>query len=112
MGAYGEWVAVRHLRDQGMAVLATNWHCKYGEIDIVARDGGTLVVCEVKTRTSQSHGTGAEAVTAHKATRLRRLAAHWMEVHRVQPEAVRIEVLSVRVPPRGAAEVERIMGVA
>ena len=112
VGAYGERVAAQHLIRQGMAVLCTNWRCKYGEIDIVARDGDTLVICEVKTRTSLSHGSGVEAVTARKATRLRRLAVHWVQEHGVQPDAIRIEVVSVRVPPRGAAEVERIVGVA
>jgi putative endonuclease len=95
-----------------MAILATNWTCKYGEVDIVARDGGTLVICEVKTRTGLSHGTGLEAVTGRKAARLRRLAAYWLEVHQVQPDAVRIEVVSVWVPPRGAPQVERVVGVA
>jgi putative endonuclease len=112
VGAYGERVAAAHLRAQGMAVLSTNWRCKYGEVDIVARDGNTLVICEVKTRTSVAHGSGVEGVTGQKAARLRRLAAHWLEIHRVEPEAVRIEVLSVLVPKRGRAEVERIVGVS
>jgi putative endonuclease len=112
IGQYGERVAAAHLRDAGMTVLATNWRCKYGEIDIVARDGSTLVICEVKTRTSTSHGSGLEAVTGHKAARLRRLAAYWLEVHRVQPDAVRIDVVSVLVPARGAPQVERVSGVS
>jgi putative endonuclease len=112
IGRYGERVAATHLRDLGMVVLDTNWSCKYGEVDIVARDGNTLVICEVKTRTVVSHGTGLEAITGQKATRLRRLAAYWLEVHRVQPEAVRIEVVSVFVPPRGAPQIERVVGVA
>lgn len=112
IGRYGERVAAAHLRELGMVVLATNWTCKYGEIDIVARDGATLVVCEVKTRTGTSHGTGLEAITGQKATRLRRLAAYWLEVHRIQPEAVRIEVVSVFVPPRGGPRIERVVGVA
>lgn len=112
VGAYGERVAAAHLKDQGMAILATNWTCHFGEIDIVARDGDTLVVCEVKTRTSASHGTGLEAVTGQKAARLRRLASHWVEVHGVEPAAIRIEVVWVQVPSRGAAEVTRIVGVA
>jgi len=95
-----------------MTVLAMNWTCKYGEIDIVARDGTTLVICEVKTRTGSSHGTGLEAITGQKAARLRRLAAYWLEVHRVQPDAVRIDVVSVLVPPRGAPQIERVTGVA
>lgn len=112
VGQYGERVAADHLRDLGMAVLETNWTCKYGEVDIVARDGHTLVICEVKTRTGSTHGTGFEAITGQKATRLRRLAAHWLEVHSVQPDAIRIEVVSVHVPPRGKPTVERVVGVA
>jgi putative endonuclease len=112
LGRYGERVAANHLRDLGMTILGTNWHCRYGEVDIVARDGNTLVICEVKTRTGHSHGTGLEAVTGQKATRLRRLTAYWLEVHRVQPEAIRIEVVSVYVPLRGRPRVERVVGVA
>jgi putative endonuclease len=112
IGSFGERVAARHLQGLGMAILETNWTCKYGEVDIVARDGATLVICEVKTRTGTTHGTGLEAVTGRKAARLRRLAAYWLEVHQVQPEAVRIEVVSVLVPPRGAPQVERVVGVA
>ena len=112
LGRFGERVAARYLRNLGMAILETNWTCKYGEVDIVARDGATLVICEVKTRTGASHGTGLEAITGQKATRLRRLAAYWLEVHSVQPEAVRIEVVSVLVPPRGAPQIERVVGVA
>jgi putative endonuclease len=112
IGRYGERVAAAHLRDVGMTILATNWTCKYGEIDIVARDGSTLVICEVKTRTGTTHGSGLEAVTGQKATRLRRLAAYWLEVHGVQPDAVRIDVVSVLVPARGAPQVERVTGVS
>lgn len=112
IGRYGERIAAKYLQDLGMAILETNWTCRYGEVDIVARDGATLVICEVKTRTGSSHGTGLEAITGQKASRLRRLAAHWLEVHEVEPEAIRIEVVSVLVPPRGAPQVERVVGVA
>jgi putative endonuclease len=95
-----------------MVVLAQNWRCRFGEIDLVARDGATLVFCEVKTRTGSSHGTPVEAVMGRKATRLRRLAAHWLEVHDDEPAAVRIDVVSVVVPPRGAPHVERVAGIA
>jgi len=112
LGAYGERVAAAHLRSLGMVVLARNWRCRFGEVDLVARDGSTLVFCEVKTRTSSTHGTPVEAVVGRKATRLRRLAAHFLEVHDVQPTAVRIDVVSVVVPARGAPHVDRVAGVA
>ena len=50
LGRYGENLAARHLSDAGLRVLERNWRCREGEIDIVARDGRTLVFCEVKTR--------------------------------------------------------------
>ena len=112
LGAYGERVAADHLTSLGMVVLARNWRSRFGEIDIVAREGSTLVFCEVKTRTGSSHGTPVEAVVGRKAIRLRRLAAHWLEVHDVEPQAVRIDVVSVVVPWRGAPQVERVTGVA
>ena len=112
LGEYGERVAASHLRSLGMVVLARNWRCRFGEIDLVARDGSTLVICEVKTRTSADHGTPLEAVAGRKAARLRRLAAYWLEVHDVEPPAVRIDVVSVVVPPRGAPHVDRVAGVA
>ena len=112
VGSYGEDVAAKHLVSEGLVVLARNWTSRHGAIDSGARDGSTLVVCEVKTRTSLTHGTPAEAVTPRKAARLRRLAAHWLEIHDVQPDAVRIDVVTVVVPERGAARVRRISGVA
>lgn len=112
LGDYGEGVAAAHLRSLGMVILARQWTCRFGEIDIVARDGATLVICEVKTRSSTRYGSPLEAVTGRKALRLRRLAMHWLEVHDIDPPSVRIDVVSVLVPQRGAPSVERIAGVA
>ena len=56
---YGERLAARHLVEQGLVVLDRNWRCDAGEIDLVLRDGAVLVVCEVKTRTSDACGTPA-----------------------------------------------------
>ena len=59
VGAYGERVAARWLSDAGMLVLDRNWRCASGELDIVARDGDTIVFCEVKTRRTQRFGVPA-----------------------------------------------------
>src|SRR5690348_6271287 len=56
LGRYGEALAVRYLREQGMEVVDRNWRCEIGEVDIVARDGDCLVICEVKTRRSSGFG--------------------------------------------------------
>jgi len=67
VGDYGEQVACAHLTDAGLEVLERNWRCDQGELDIVARDGDTLVFCEVKTRRSDRFGSPLEAVTRAKA---------------------------------------------
>ena len=58
LGRFGEEVAAEHLRLQGLQILARNWRCPTGELDIVARDGSSLVICEVKTRRSTAFGYG------------------------------------------------------
>jgi putative endonuclease len=111
VGRYGEDVAARHLQDAGLVILARNWRCPDGEIDIVARDGTVLVVCEVKTRSGLGFGSPMEAVTPRKAGRLRRLARHWLAAHPVHATEVRFDVVGVVRPERGAAVVEHARGV-
>jgi len=109
LGRYGEDAAAKHLQEQGLVLLDRNWRCDVGEIDIVARDGDTLVVCEVKTRTSVAFGSPLEAVTAAKASRLRRLAACWVRGHEVHPRDIRIDLIGI-VAGSGAAKIEHIRG--
>ena len=111
IGRYGEQVAERYLREAGMAVLDRNWRCDIGEIDIVARDGDTLVVCEVKTRSSLSHGSGLAAVTRAKADRQRRLARRWLAASGLRAAHVRVDVVAVLRSERGAATVDHLRGV-
>ena len=82
LGRYGEQLAVEHLQGAGLQVLARNWRCREGELDVVARDGTTVVFVEVKTRSGTGFGEPAEAVTLRKARRLRLLACRWLEQHR------------------------------
>lgn len=112
VGAYGERVAAAHLVAAGMVVLDRNWRCPAGELDIVARDGDTLVFCEVKTRTGTGFGAPLEGVTARKAARLRRLAAAWMHERHLQVPDVRIDLVGVLRPRRGPAEIEHVRGVS
>ena len=111
LGAYGETAAARHLLEQGMVLLDRNWRCELGELDLVLRDGRTLVVCEVKTRSSTRFGSPLEAVTEQKAARLRRLAARWLTDHRVRPDDVRIDLVGVLVTGARPAEIEHVRGV-
>jgi putative endonuclease len=112
VGRYGEDVAARHLTELGYQVLHRNWRCDIGEIDIVARDGDCLVVCEVKTRRSTAYGYPVEAVTPRKAARLRRLTARWLAESGVHPADIRIDVVAVLRPSHGPAVVEHLQAVA
>jgi putative endonuclease len=112
VGAYGERVAERFLVESGLVVLERNWRCPLGEIDIVARDGQCLVVCEVKTRSSAAFGHPLEAVSAAKAARLRRLALAWVEARGVRPREIRIDLVAVLRSAQGPAEVNHLRAVA
>ncbi|MFJ9668564.1 YraN family protein [Streptomyces sp. NPDC101219] len=114
LGRYGEALAARRLAEAGMTVLERNWRCgRTGEIDIVARDGDVLVVCEVKTRRAGAFQHPMEAVTAAKADRLRELAERWLRDHDgAPPGGVRIDLVGVVLPARGAPRVEHVRGVA
>ncbi len=117
IGKYGEELAARRLTEVGMTVLERNWRCgRTGEIDIVAKDGDVLVVCEVKTRKTHSGACFEHpmaAVTPVKTQRLRELAECWVHTHGgAPPGGVRIDLVGVMLPERGAPVVEHVRGVA
>ena len=116
IGRYGEQLAAHHLRRTGLTLLARNWRCREGEVDIVARDGDVLVFCEVKTRSSTAFGWPAEAVGSAKAARLWRLAACYLVEQRPMRRGgfwpdVWFDVVSVVQRRRGVAQVEHLRGV-
>jgi putative endonuclease len=112
VGDYGERLAERFLVGAGMTILERRWRCRLGEIDIVAVEGVCLVVCEVKTRRSVLAGTPADAVTPAKVARLRRLTGAWLAQQPGHFPEIRIDVVCVVVPRRGAARLEHLRGVA
>ena len=114
LGFRGEDAAVEYLGSQGMVVLARNWRCRLGEVDIVARDGDCLVVCEVKTRTSEAYGSPIEAVHGAKAARLRRLAGAWIAAHPALARGaanVRIDVIGILRPRQGRSQITHLAGI-
>lgn len=111
IGAYGEDVAERHLKGLGLTVLERNWRCDEGEVDILLRDGATLVVCEVKTRTSLAAGTPHEAITDAKLARLKRLGERWAEERGIRPAGIRIDLVAVLRPRSGPAIVDHVPGL-
>lgn len=111
LGRYGETLAARYLTDRGLVVLERNWRCEHGEVDLVARDADTLVVCEVKTRRGTAYGEPVEAVTFTKAMRLRRLASAYVGARGLHPPALRIDVVGVLCRPGRPAEIRHVVGV-
>ncbi|QTE30552.1 YraN family protein [Pengzhenrongella sicca] len=111
VGRYGERVAAAYLENGGWQVLDRNWRGRDGELDLVALRAGELIVVEVKTRRGLRFGHPAEAVTARKRARLRRLTAQWLAAHDVHPRSLRIDVIAVLVQRSGAAHVEHLVGV-
>ena len=99
LGTRGEDLAVAELQRQGLEILARNWRCRLGEIDVVAAEtveGRTTVVfCEVKCRSGLGFGDPLEAITWAKLRRLRSLTAEWMGAHPVRAHAIRIDAIGV-----------------
>jgi putative endonuclease len=111
LGNYGERLAARHLTAGGMVLLESNWRTSTGEIDLLLRDGDVLVVCEVKTRTSDVCGLPHEAVDTAKVERLRRVADEWVAGHAADPSDVRVDLVAVTRPRKGASMVEHVRGI-
>ncbi|NNE96966.1 MAG: YraN family protein [Acidimicrobiales bacterium] len=95
LGAYGEGVAARFYLAHGYELLDRNWRVREGELDLICRRGGDLVFVEVKTRSSNRFGTGAEAVTPVKQQRIRRLALLWLRSSDASYRSVRFDVVVV-----------------
>jgi putative endonuclease len=95
LGDRGERAAARYLRRLGMRVLTRGYRTPLGEIDLIARDGPTLVFVEVKTRT---HGTPAEAVTPAKQHRLTLAALHFLRRYHVLEVPCRFDVVAIVWP--------------
>ena len=113
IGTLGEQLAVEHLTSLGLRVLARNWRCRYGELDVIAADDASRVVVfvEVKTRTSEQFGGVAQAVTPDKVRRLRRLAGLWLAAQDERWSAVRLDVVGVRIGRRRTPEISHLQGV-
>ena len=109
LGRWGEQFAADHLESTGMAVIARNWRCSEGEIDIVATDGiGRVVICEVKTRSGTGFGSPAEAVTPGKRRKLRRLATLYLQQCCTRWVALRFDVISILAIPGQIPELVHI----
>jgi len=100
-GALGERLACDFLGKNGYDILETNYRCRDGEIDIIAKQGDTLVFVEVRTKKSRQFGTPEESITPTKMERLRTVAAHYGQNHDNLPTNWRIDVVAIQMDTRG-----------
>jgi len=111
LGRQGEEVAANFLEAAGLRILSRNWRCADGELDIVAAERRTLVVCEVKTRSGSRYGTPLESITWEKRSRLRRLAVRWISAHGILFDGIRIDAVGLTRDRGGTYAIEHVRGV-
>jgi putative endonuclease len=97
VGTLGEQAACASLEAKGYRILNRNYRVRGGELDIVCERDGTVVFCEVKTRTSAVFGVGEEAVTFAKQRRLRKLALEYLQRESVRAREIRFDVIAIDV---------------
>ena len=94
-GRWGEDLAARHYRHLGYEVLDRNWRSPTGELDLVVRDGATIVFSEVKARRTDRFGPAASAVTVEKQRRIRQLAVEWLRANELRADSIRFDVVAI-----------------
>lgn len=107
----GEKLAADFLLKNGYKILEKNFRKGWGEIDIVAVDGDTLVFVEVKTKTSNKFGTPFEAITSFKIKALERTAMLYKKLHPKLSDALRIDAVSVMIENGNSPKIELIKNI-
>ncbi len=98
LGKLGEELAARFLQASGYRILARNWRATAGEVDLVVDDSGCVVICEVKTRRTLSHGHPTEAVNAQRLTHLQAAVEQWLAEDQTYSSG-RVDVVSIVIGP-------------
>ncbi|MGL4307123.1 MAG: YraN family protein [Mycobacteriaceae bacterium] len=112
LGAIGEDLACGFLISKRIKILARNWRCRFGELDIIAVEDSTVVFVEVKTRSGVQYGYPAEAITPDKLARLRRLAGLWLVEQSLGWGSVRLDIISVLIEPQSDPVIDHLIGVS
>ena len=101
-GIRGEALAVTYLKKKGYKIIERNYRCQWGEIDLIARDGKTLIFVEIKSRSSSGFGLPQDAVDRFKQEKLIQAARAYMAEHHVQETIpARFDVVAVQLTPSG-----------
>ena len=101
LGRKGEELAIRFLKKNGYRIIGRNYVCKMGEMDIIAKEKGTLVFIEVKTRTSTTFGPPQLAVDQKKQRQLSKVALNFLKEKRLEDVKARFDVVAILLGPKG-----------
>jgi putative endonuclease len=108
-GFRGEQLACDFLNKNGYQLIERNFRCPRGEVDIIARQGNTLVFVEVRTKKGRNFGSPEESITPTKMEHLRNTAAYYRQSHDSLPDSWRIDVIAIEMNSRGqVARIEQI----
>ncbi len=108
LGSAGEAAAADYLHGLGYEILVKNYRCPAGEIDIIAQDGKTIVICEVKARVDARAGHPFESITPAKQVKLRRAAQHYWEFESDRDRPLRFDIISI-LGTAGKARLEHLI---
>ncbi|WP_336991381.1 YraN family protein [Leucobacter sp. VD1] len=111
LGAHGEAIAAAFLEERGFVILDRNWRNRYGELDLIAQEGRALVAVEVKTRSGDGFGSPLSAITARKASRLRRLLLDWARAHDSRAPEMRIDAVGITLCGDSTPRIDHLRGI-
>jgi putative endonuclease len=101
IGKLGEKLAQKFLKKRGYRIRETNFHCRQGEVDIIARQGDYLVFIEVRTKSNLDFGSPEESITQSKKEKLIAVALTYITTHQKLPPLWRIDVVALEVSDKG-----------
>ncbi len=110
LGSEGEILALGYLQDKGLKLMAKNYRCRLGELDLVMRNKEQVVFVEVRTKSSAAFGTGLESITLKKRTKLKLVAQQFLAHYGLQGADLRFDIVSVCKPPFGPSVLEHVEG--
>jgi len=99
LGKRGEEIAIAFLKKHHYKILEKNFRCKFGEIDIIAIEGRTLVFIEVKTRASLAYGSPQMSVTVKKRQQLLKVALYYLQMKKLFDQDARFDVVAIEMTP-------------
>ena len=110
LGAEGEKIALQFLEKEGMKLLAKNYRCRLGELDLVFQEGSQIVFVEVRTKASLEYGTGFDSITYQKRTKLKSIAQQFLAYHNLSEADIRFDVVAIFKYASGLHKLEHLRG--